>query len=81
VAAGAMAISSEFGNYPWEERSTRLKNLQIEYYQAVKGMLGSAYCRDLKPTDETQRQVCNRIIADVAGIAAKLIERERNIKQ
>ncbi len=73
IAGGAMSISAWFSHYPEEIRSTILRDLEEEYYKRMKEALGSAYCRDLKPTDTTQRRVCNRIIAKACEIAATLI--------
>jgi len=73
IAGGAMSLSAWFAHYPEEARSTILRDMEKEYYQRMKEIFGSAYCRDLKPTDSTQRRVCNQIIAKACETAAALI--------
>jgi C_GCAxxG_C_C family probable redox protein len=73
IAGGVLSISARFSHYPEELRSILLRDLEEKYYQMMKESLGSVYCRDLKPTDSTQRRVCNQIIAKACETAAKMI--------
>jgi C_GCAxxG_C_C family probable redox protein len=74
VAGAVLAISAKFAHYPEEARSVLARELEERLYKEVTETLGSAYCRDLKPDDGTQRRVCNQIIASVCEIAARIIE-------
>lgn len=78
VAGGVLAISARFAHYPEEVRRELVRELEERYYKEVTVSLGSAYCRDLKPDDETQRRVCNQIIATACGIAARIIEENKD---
>jgi C_GCAxxG_C_C family probable redox protein len=73
VAGAVMAISAKFAHYPEEARSVLVRELEERLYAEVSASIGSAYCRDLKPDDGTQRRVCNQIIGRVCEIAARII--------
>jgi len=77
VAGGVLAISARFAHYPEETRSALVRELEERFYQEIVAELGSAYCRDLKPDDNTQRRICNQIIGKSCEIAARIIEEYR----
>ena len=77
VAGAVLAISAKYGHYPEEVRSTIVRELEERLYKDVSETLGSAYCRDLKTEDETQRRVCNSIIGQVCEIAARIVAEQQ----
>ena len=92
VAGAVLAISAKFAHYPEEARSVLARELEERLYKEIttalfhgdwssdvcsSDLLSSAYCRDLKPDDGTQRRVCNQIIARVCEIAARIIEENK----
>ncbi len=77
VAGAVLAISAKFAHYPEEARSVLARELEERLYKEITTALSSAYCRDLKPDDGTQRRVCNQIIARVCEIAARIIEENK----
>lgn len=79
VAGAVMAISAKFAHYPEESRSLLVRELEERLYAEVLEAFGSAYCRDLKPVDGTQRRVCNQIIGRVCEIAAKIIAENKKL--
>ncbi len=72
-----MSLGAFFGRYPEDPRFGPLRGLVQLYYQEMIELHGSAYCRDLKPQDDTQKKVCNDIISSSAEIAALIIENNK----